>query len=160
VTFENVQAGERTSHLFRLANLHGGRVVETSDLSELALGYTTYGVGDHMAHYSVNASELIRWTAHADERSAPTRDVLAILATTISPELVPGSGEAPAQSAEAEGLNAQNQVIRLRQVRPSPPAQVRGYPRQRAARAICGPGGHSSATARWPKRAGTTSRTS
>jgi hypothetical protein len=102
VTFENVQAGERTSHLFRLANLHGGRVVGTSDLSELALGYTTYGVGDHMAHYSVNASELIRWTAHADERSAPTRDVLAILATTISPELVPGSGEAPAQSAEAE----------------------------------------------------------
>jgi NH3-dependent NAD+ synthetase len=109
VTFENVQAGERTSHLFRLANLYGGRVVGTSDLSELALGYTTYGVGDHMAHYSVNASvpktliqELIRWTAHADERSAPTRDVLAILATTISPELVPGSGEAPAQSAEAE----------------------------------------------------------
>jgi hypothetical protein len=105
VTFENVQAGERTSHLFRLANLHGGRVVGTSDLSELALVYTTYGVGDHMAYYSVNASvpkTLIQWTAHADERSAPTRDVLAILATTISPELVPGSGEAPAQSAEAE----------------------------------------------------------
>ena len=71
-----MQAGERTSHLFRLASLHGGRVVGTSDLSEFALGYTTYGVGDHMAHYSVNASELIRWTAHADERSAPTRDVL------------------------------------------------------------------------------------
>jgi NAD+ synthase (glutamine-hydrolysing) len=56
VTFENVQAGERTSHLFRLANHHGGLVVGTGDLSELALGWCTYGVGDHMSHYSVNAS--------------------------------------------------------------------------------------------------------
>jgi NAD+ synthase (glutamine-hydrolysing) len=56
VTFENVQAGERTSHLFRLANMHDGLVVGTGDLSELALGYTTYGVGDHMSHYNVNAS--------------------------------------------------------------------------------------------------------
>ena len=68
VTFENVQAGERTSHLFRLANLHGGLVLGTGDLSELALGFTTYGVGDHMSHYNVNASvpktliqHLIRW---------------------------------------------------------------------------------------------------
>jgi len=51
-----VQAGERTSHLFRLANLHGGIVLGTGDLSELALGFTTYGVGDHMSHYNVNAS--------------------------------------------------------------------------------------------------------
>src|ERR1700761_6239829 len=56
VTFENVQAGERTSHLFRLANHHGGLVLGTSDLSELALGWATYGVGDQMSHYSVNAS--------------------------------------------------------------------------------------------------------
>jgi NAD+ synthase (glutamine-hydrolysing) len=56
VTFENVQAGERTSHLFRLANMHSAPVVGTSDLSELALGWSTYGVGDHMAHYHVNAS--------------------------------------------------------------------------------------------------------
>jgi hypothetical protein len=56
VTFENVQAGERTSHLFRLANHHGGLVLGTGDLSELALGWTTYGVGDHMSHYNVNAS--------------------------------------------------------------------------------------------------------
>ena len=52
VTFENVQAGERTSHLFRLANLNGGLVVGTGDLSELALGWCTYGVGDHMSHYA------------------------------------------------------------------------------------------------------------
>ncbi|MBA3731303.1 MAG: NAD(+) synthase, partial [Gammaproteobacteria bacterium] len=68
VTFENVQAGERTSHLFRLANLHQGLVLGTGDLSELALGWATYGVGDHMSHYNVNASvpktlmqHLIRW---------------------------------------------------------------------------------------------------
>ena len=56
VTFENVQAGERTSHLFRLANFHNGLVLGTGDLSELALGWCTYGVGDHMSHYNVNAS--------------------------------------------------------------------------------------------------------
>ena len=68
ITFENVQAGERTSHLFRLANLHDALVLGTGDLSELALGFTTYGVGDHMSHYNVNASvpktlirHLIRW---------------------------------------------------------------------------------------------------
>ncbi|MFW5689612.1 MAG: NAD(+) synthase, partial [Spirochaetota bacterium] len=73
VTFENVQAGERTSHLFRLANLHGGLVVGTGDLSELALGWATYGVGDHMSHYAVNASVpktliqyLIRWVADTE----------------------------------------------------------------------------------------------
>src|SRR5512146_3033537 len=54
ITFENVQAGERTSHLFRLANLHQALVLGTSDLSELALGWCTYGVGDHMSHYSIN----------------------------------------------------------------------------------------------------------
>jgi NAD+ synthase (glutamine-hydrolysing) len=64
VTFENVQAGERTSHLFRLANHHHAMVVGTGDLSELALGWCTYGVGDHMAHYSVNASvDRKRWTS-------------------------------------------------------------------------------------------------
>jgi len=56
LTFENVQAGERTSHLFRLANRHRALVVGTSDLTELALGWCTYGVGDQMSHYSVNAS--------------------------------------------------------------------------------------------------------
>ena len=56
VTFENVQAGERTNHLFRLANHQNAFVVGTGDLSELALGWCTYGVGDHMSHYGVNAS--------------------------------------------------------------------------------------------------------
>ncbi len=109
VTFENVQAGERTSHLFRLANLHGALVVGTSDLSELALGWCTYGVGDQMAHYSVNASvpktlvrHLIQWAADRNEAGETASAVLRdVLATAISPELVPGSdGAAPAQRTE------------------------------------------------------------
>jgi NAD+ synthase (glutamine-hydrolysing) len=112
VTFENVQAGERTSHLFRLANQHGGLVVGTGDLSELALGWCTYGVGDQMSHYAVNASvpktlvqHLIRWVADTGELGAEASAVLrSILDTEISPELVPGDGgdEAePAQASEA-----------------------------------------------------------
>ena len=99
VTFENVQAGERTSHLFRLANFHRGLVVGTGDLSELALGWCTYGVGDHMSHYNVNASvpktliqHLVRWVADRDLFGDETSDVLRrILATEISPELVPSA---------------------------------------------------------------------
>jgi NAD+ synthase (glutamine-hydrolysing) len=97
-TFENVQAGERTSLLFRLANQQGALVVGTSDLSELALGWCTYGVGDHMAHYHVNASvpktliqHLIRWVATTNPLGAEVSSVLTdILETKISPELVPG----------------------------------------------------------------------
>jgi NAD+ synthase (glutamine-hydrolysing) len=109
VTFENVQAGERTSHLFRLANRHGGLVVGSSDLSELALGWCTYGVGDHMAHYHVNASVpktlvqyLLRWVADTDQLGADVgRVVREILETEISPELVPGDrSDAPAQRTE------------------------------------------------------------
>jgi NAD+ synthase (glutamine-hydrolysing) len=111
VTFENVQAGERTSHLFRLANLHNGLVLGTGDLSELALGWATYGVGDQMSHYNVNASvpktliqHLIRWavgTRQFDEETGAT--LQSILDTEISPELVPageGGGEAPTQSTQ------------------------------------------------------------
>jgi NAD+ synthase (glutamine-hydrolysing) len=72
ITFENVQAGERTNHLFRLANHHNAIVCGTGDLSELALGWCTYGVGDHMSHYNVNASvpktlisHLVRWVAES-----------------------------------------------------------------------------------------------
>src|SRR5580693_756953 len=112
VTFENVQAGERTSHLFRLANLRGGLVVGTGDLSELALGWCTYGVGDHMSHYSVNASvpktliqHVIRWLAQTESLGRETSGVLGdILDTPISPELVPASEEAgatPFQDTEA-----------------------------------------------------------
>ena len=109
ITFENVQAGERTSHLFRLANLHGAIVVGTGDLSELALGWSTYGVGDHMSHYNVNASvpktlvkHLVRWVAENGSVSADASRVLGdILATVVSPELVPGeASDAPAQSSE------------------------------------------------------------
>ncbi|MEE4358319.1 MAG: NAD(+) synthase [Desulfococcaceae bacterium] len=112
VTFENVQAGERTSHLFRLANLHQAMVLGTGDLSELALGWATYGVGDHMSHYNVNASvpktliqHLIRWIVETGQFDRETgRILLSILNTEISPELVPqeeGKDEAPAQSTEA-----------------------------------------------------------
>ncbi|HXG52442.1 MAG TPA: NAD(+) synthase [candidate division Zixibacteria bacterium] len=110
ITFENVQAGERTSHLFRLANLHHGLVLGTSDLSELALGWCTYGVGDHMSHYSVNASVpktliqfLIRWVADTDLLGKETSIILrSILDTEFSPELVPGDpdGEQPSQRTE------------------------------------------------------------
>ncbi|MEP7058616.1 MAG: NAD(+) synthase [Caldimonas sp.] len=109
IAFENVQAGERTSHLFRLANYHGGLVVGTGDLSELALGWSTYGVGDHMSHYNVNASvpktlikHLVRWVAASGSVEAGDDDVLdEILATPISPELVPGAApDAPGQSSE------------------------------------------------------------
>ncbi len=113
VTFENVQAGERTSHLFRLANLHNGIVLGTGDLSELALGWCTYGVGDHMSHYNVNASvpktliqHLLRWVIGTGQFDAKTGDVLqSILDTEISPELVPHEADdtkEPAQSTEAK----------------------------------------------------------
>jgi NAD+ synthase (glutamine-hydrolysing) len=109
VTFENVQAGERTSHLFRIANFHNGLVVGTGDLSELALGWCTYGVGDHMSHYAVNASvpktliqHVIRWVAQKERLGREASEVLLeILATEISPELVPGDGDGPAQGTEA-----------------------------------------------------------
>jgi len=109
ITFENVQAGERTSHLFRLANLNDAIVVGTGDLSELALGWCTYGVGDHMSHYNVNASvpktlikHLVRWVAETGQIGAPGSVVLLdILGTEISPELVPGDAAGqPGQSTE------------------------------------------------------------
>ncbi|MFM7734661.1 MAG: NAD(+) synthase [Alphaproteobacteria bacterium] len=109
VTFENVQAGERTSHLFRLANLHDALVVGTGDLSELALGWCTYGVGDHMSHYAVNASvpktlvrHLVGWVARGGQFGAAAPVLDRILDTEISPELVPGDGgDQPAQGTEA-----------------------------------------------------------
>jgi NAD+ synthase (glutamine-hydrolysing) len=98
VTFENVQAGERASHLFRLANMHRALVVGTGDLSELALGWATYGVGDQMAHYNVNASVpktliqyLVAWVAESGEFGDDVKRALRrVLETEITPELVPG----------------------------------------------------------------------
>ena len=109
VTFENVQAGVRTDFLFRLANRHGGIVIGTSDLSELALGWATYGVGDQMSHYAVNAGvpktliqHLIRWViAQRDGIDDRTAAVLqAVLDTEISPELVPAGEDGAVQSTE------------------------------------------------------------
>ena len=109
VTFENVQAGLRTDYLFRLANRHNGLVVGTGDLSELALGWCTYGVGDQMSHYAVNAGLpktliqfLIRWCIRTDQFDAETDSVLeAILAQEISPELVPAGADGAMQSTES-----------------------------------------------------------
>ncbi|MCX5836368.1 MAG: NAD(+) synthase [Deltaproteobacteria bacterium] len=110
ITFENIQAGERTSHLFRIANMRDALVVGTGDLSELALGWCTYGVGDHMSHYNVNASvpktlirHLIRWVVQSSQFSQEVSDILSdILETKISPELIPGKdGSEPAQKTES-----------------------------------------------------------
>ncbi|HEX6442758.1 MAG TPA: NAD(+) synthase [Stellaceae bacterium] len=109
VTFENVQAGLRTDYLFRLANHNGALVVGTGDLSELALGWCTYGVGDHMSHYNPNASvsktliqHLIRFVAASGDVSEETASVLHdILATEISPELVPAGADGAIQSTES-----------------------------------------------------------
>lgn len=108
VTFENVQAGLRTDYLFRLAGQHSGFVVGTGDLSELALGWCTYGVGDHMSHYGVNAGVpktliqyLIRWTILTGQFDDTCAEVLAaILDTEISPELVPPGADGQMQSTE------------------------------------------------------------
>ena len=110
VTFENVQAGLRTDYLFRLANQRKGFVIGTGDLSELALGWCTYGVGDQMSHYDVNAGVpktliqyLIRWAVASDQFDPATDAVLeAILATEISPELVPADADGAIQSTEAK----------------------------------------------------------
>jgi len=102
VAFENVQAGLRTDYLFRLANANRGFVVGTGDLSEIALGWSTYGVGDQMSHYNVNAGvpktliqHLIRWAVRTGQFDPETdRILLSILDTVISPELVPAHEDA------------------------------------------------------------------
>jgi len=110
IAFENVQAGQRSAHLFRLANMKNALVVGTGDLSELALGWSTYGIGDHMSHYNVNASVpktliqyLIRWVAQTHQFSTEVSDILlAVLSTEISPELIPGEiDNQPQQKTEA-----------------------------------------------------------
>ena len=108
VTYENVQAGLRTDYLFRLANQHGGIVIGTGDLSELALGWCTYGVGDQMSHYNVNAGvpktliqHLIRWVIASGQFEGRVSETLsAILSTEITPELVPVGESSHVQSTE------------------------------------------------------------
>jgi NAD+ synthase (glutamine-hydrolysing) len=109
VTFENVQAGLRTDYLFRLANQHRGLVVGTGDLSELGLGWCTYGVGDHMSHYNPNGSvsktliqHLIRFVAASGDVDKETGAILHdILSTEISPELIPAGAGGVIQSTES-----------------------------------------------------------
>ncbi|WP_121258477.1 NAD(+) synthase [Nocardioides ferulae] len=109
ITFENVQAGLRTDYLFRLANHRGGLVLGTGDLSELALGWCTYGVGDQMSHYNVNAGvpktliqHLIRWVAGNGEfEEATNRVLLEIVEQEITPELIPSREDDLPQSTEA-----------------------------------------------------------
>ena len=107
VTFENVQAGLRTDYLFRIANQRGGIVLGTGDLSELALGWCTYGVGDQMSHYTVNSGvpktliqHLIRWVVSTDQFDGEVDEVLLeIVEQEISPELIPTKDDKP-QSTE------------------------------------------------------------
>jgi NAD+ synthase (glutamine-hydrolysing) len=109
VTFENVQAGLRTDYLFRLANQRGGIVLGTGDLSELALGWSTYGVGDQMSHYNVNGGvpktliqHLIRWVIASGQFGDDVNVVLqSVLDTEITPELVPTGEDEEIQSSEA-----------------------------------------------------------
>ena len=112
ITFENVQAGLRTDYLFRLANHHHGIVLGTGDLSELALGWSTYGVGDQMSHYNVNSGvpktliqHLIRWVAGLADFSDDVDEILlSILGTEISPELIPvRDGEVPQSTEKSVG---------------------------------------------------------
>jgi NAD+ synthase (glutamine-hydrolysing) len=110
VTFENVQAGLRTDYLFRLANQRGGIVLGTGDLSEVALGWSTYGVGDQMAHYNINSGvpktlmqHLIRWVISTRQFDAETLATLeSVLDTEISPELVPAGEDEKPQSTESK----------------------------------------------------------
>ena len=110
VTFENVQAGLRTDYLFRLASQRKAFVLGTGDLSELALGWCTYGVGDHMSHYNVNGSapktliqSLIRWVAQTRQFDAVVSDTLiSVLNTEISPELVPADAQGTIQSTQSK----------------------------------------------------------
>ena len=110
ITFENVQAGLRTDYLFRIANQRGGIVLGTGDLSELALGWSTYGVGDQMSHYNVNGGvpktliqHLIRWVISSAQFDDEVGEILqSVLDTEITPELVPSGEDEEIQSSEAK----------------------------------------------------------
>ncbi len=104
VTYENAQARERTQILFDLANKENGIVLGTGDLSEIALGFATYG-GDHLSMYNVNASipktlirYVIEWVAESNEK---IRDILKdIINTPVSPELLPEKNDKISQKTE------------------------------------------------------------
>ena len=127
MTFENVQAGLRTDYLFRLANQRGGIVLGTGDMSELALGWCTYGVGDQMSHYRVNAGmpktliqHLIRWVIGSEQFGAETRQRAPVHpGTEISPELVP-----PARMSAAEH-RSEDRSVRAAGLQPVPCTALR-----------------------------------
>ncbi|MGI5901049.1 MAG: NAD(+) synthase [Desulfitobacteriia bacterium] len=111
-TYENVQARERTQILMDLANKESGLVVGTGDLSELALGWCTYN-GDHMSHYNVNAGipktlikHMVSWYASISENRNLTRILRDILATPISPELLPLNGNEKIEQKTEEVLGS------------------------------------------------------
>ena len=146
LTFENVQAWTRKMLLFSVASQVRGIDLGTGDLSELALGFATYG-GDHMSHYGVNAgvpktlvSELIRWAADTifrDEPGVPAA-LGQVLDTPISPELLrPGpDGEI------APALGGPGRTLRAARLLPLPPAALRLWTaphRSHGARRLRGP---------------------
>jgi NAD+ synthase (glutamine-hydrolysing) len=97
VTYENTQARERTQLLMDLANKHGGLVIGTGDLSELALGWATYN-GDHMSMYAVNASipktlirYMVQYASENQMEESVRENLLDVIDTPVSPELLPAT---------------------------------------------------------------------
>ena len=92
--YENAQARERTQILMDVANMEGGLVIGTGDLSELALGWATYN-GDHMSMYAVKTlvRHLVRWAADTERDGATRATLLDIIDTPVSPELLPADRE-------------------------------------------------------------------
>ena len=169
VTFENVQAGLRTDYLFRAANQRGGIVLGTGDLSELALGWCTYGVGDQMSHYNVNGGvpktliqHLIRWVVAEDLFSDEVGVVLTdVLDTEITPELVPAGedGEVQSQRGEDRPVRAAGlqpvlrAALRLPPVEGRLPGVARLARRRRRRVAARVPGRRARQRTRWPRSA-------
>lgn len=111
VTYENSQARERTQILMDLANQKGGLVIGTGDLSELALGWATYN-GDHLSMYGVNSGvpktlvrHLVQWVSRNEEGANIQTTLEDILATPVSPELIPAdeNGEISQRTEELVG---------------------------------------------------------
>lgn len=106
VTYENSQARERTQVLMDIANAHGGMVIGTGDMSELALGWATYN-GDHMSMYGVNASvpktlvrHLVKYAADVAVDKELSEVLYDVLDTPVSPELLPPKDGEIAQKTE------------------------------------------------------------
>lgn len=108
IVYENAQARERTQILMDLANKHGGLVIGTGDLSEIALGWSTYN-GDHISMYGVNAGipktlvrHLVQWVAEHQENQDIRHILLDVADTPVSPELLPSDEEGNIQQCTEE----------------------------------------------------------